>query len=484
MQGRDRVIQSDDSNLEQFGYKPQFHRVLGFFADFSIGYSYMSPLAGFYALFSYALATAGPAFFWTMPLVLLGHTVNALIFAEISSEYPIAGGVYQWSRRLVGERWGFLTGWMYFLALVGVAAGLAAGVAPYLAALIGIEATNTFDTCVALSIIILSAALNLIGTKVLGRMTELGVWAGLVGLAVCGGYMLCFARLQPFSVLFESFGAGEGHHTGAMLAASLLGIWIFFGHEACGDLAEEVHDASREVPRAMLTTMLAGGGSALLIALGMILAVPDMAGAVSGAVSNPADAALRAAIGPIGATAMLGCLMLVAFSATISVIASTSRLLFSMGRDRVIPFSVAMSRVNPRTGLPTAAVLAATVLPCMVLLVGGFAPHIAEAVISFATAGIYTTFTMVLIAGAFARFGGWVPSGPFRLGGFGWPLTVIALCFEVGALINLVWPRPASPDQSLVSVMLIPVVLLSVFCIGVVLAVRRPASLIGSSEGN
>lgn len=67
MQGRDRVIQSDDSNLEQFGYKPQFHRVLGFFADFSIGYSYMSPLAGFYALFSYALATAGPAFFGQCP---------------------------------------------------------------------------------------------------------------------------------------------------------------------------------------------------------------------------------------------------------------------------------------------------------------------------------------------------------------------------------------------------------------------------------
>lgn len=473
MAGDDPVIQPDDSNLEQFGYKPEFHRVLGFFADFSVGYSYMSPLAGFYALFAYALTTAGPSFFWTMPLVLLGHTVNALIFAEISSQYPIAGGVYQWARRLVGERWGFLTGWMYFLALVGVAAGLAAGVAPYLAALIGVEATNTFDSCVSLVIIVLSASLNLIGTKVLGKMSELGVWAGLIGLAVCGVYMLLFARVQPFHVLFEDFGVGAGHRTGAMLAASLLGIWIFFGHEACGDLAEEVHDASREVPRAMLTTMLAGGGSALLIALGMILAVPDMAGAVSGVVSNPADAALRNALGPMGATAMFGCLMLVAFSATISVIASTSRLLFSMGRDRMIPFSASMSHVNPRTGLPTAAVIAATVLPCVVLLVGSFAPHIAEAVINFATAGIYTTFTMVLLAAVFARLRGWSPSGPFNLGRYGWALTVIALAFEVGALINLVWPRPSSPDQSIVSVMLIPIVLIVVFCIGIAFSARQ-----------
>lgn len=205
----------------------------------------------------------------------------------------------------------------------------------------------------------------------------------------------------------------------------------------------------------------------------MILAVPDMAGAVSGAVSNPADAALRNALGPMGATAMFGCLMLVAFSATISVIASTSRLLFSMGRDRMIPFSASMSHVNPRTGLPTAAVIAATVLPCVVLLVGSFAPHIAEAVINFATAGIYTTFTMVLLAAVFARLRGWSPSGPFNLGRYGWALTVVALAFEVGALINLVWPRPSSPDQSIVSVMLIPIVLIIVFCIGIAFSAHQ-----------
>lgn len=57
---------------------------------------------------------------------------------------------------------------------------------------------------------------------------------------------------------------------------------------------------------------------------------------------------------------------------------------------------------------------------------------------------------MVLIAGALARLGGWIPAGPFHLGGFGWPLTVAVLCFEVGALINLIWPRPASVEQSFV----------------------------------
>lgn len=94
--------ETDDQRLRDFGYRPQFQRVLSLFGDFSLGYSYMSPIAGFYALFAFALATGGPSFFWTMPIVLLGMLFVTLVFAEASSQYPIAGGVYQWARRIGG----------------------------------------------------------------------------------------------------------------------------------------------------------------------------------------------------------------------------------------------------------------------------------------------------------------------------------------------------------------------------------------------
>lgn len=466
--------QSDDARLRELGYKPQFQRVLGLFGDFSLGYSYMSPIAGFYALFGYALVSAGPSFFWTMPLVLAGHTLVALVFAESASQYPIAGGVYQWARRLAGLRFGFLTGWMYLLALIGTIAGLAAGVAPYLGPLLGIESGPIFNAIAGIGMVALAAIFNLMGTKNLGRVTELGVWAGLLGLAVCGIYLLLFARVQPVSVLWESFGAGDGNRNAALLAASLIGIWIFFGHESCGDLAEEVKDASVKVPRAMMLTMGVGGASALLIALGMILAVPDMAAAVSGKVANPAEAVLQAALGPLGARAMLVCLLLVVFSATASVVASASRLLFSLGRDRLIFGSEAMSTINEKRGLPVPAVLTATFVPCFIVFCGVFAPDAATAIISFATAGIYTSFAMVVLAAVKARMEGWVPSGPFKLGVWGWPVTVAGLIFEVLAVINIVWPRPASADASFWTTYLIPIVLLIVFVLGL-LQLGRPA---------
>jgi amino acid transporter len=314
--------------------------------------------------------------------------------------------------------------------------------------------------------VLLAAAFNLVGTKTLARVTELGVWAGLLGLVVCGIYLLLFARVQSFDVLFQSFGAGDGNRTAALFAASLIGIWIFFGHESCGDLAEEVKNASRQVPRAMILTMVAGGGSALLIALGMILAVPDMAAAVSGKVTNPAEAVLVNAIGPWGAKAMLACLLLVVFSAAASVVASASRLLFSLGRDGLMPGSHLLATIDEARGLPVPAVVVATLIPCFIVFCGLFSPDAATAIISFATAGIYTAFAMVVVAAVLARGRGWVPSGHFTLGAWGWPVTILGLVFEAGAVINIIWPRPATPDASFYTTYLIPIVLAAVLVLG------------------
>ncbi|MGL5010037.1 MAG: APC family permease, partial [Paracoccaceae bacterium] len=325
--------------------------------------------------------------------------------------------------------------------------------------------TPQFNAIAGIGMVLLAAAFNLMGTRILSRITELGVWAGLAGLAVCGVYLLLFARVQSLDVLWQSFGAGDGDRTAALFAASLIGIWIFFGHEACGDLAEEVQDAGRQVPRAMILTMVAGGISALLIALGMILAVPDMAAAVRGEV-NPAEAALTQALGATGAKAMFVCLLLIVLSATVSVIASCSRLLFALGRDNLIFGSHLMAKIDEARGLPVPAVAVATLVPVGIVALGVFAPNAAAPIISFATAGIYTAFAMVVLGAVIARMGGWTPAGSFRLGALGWPITIAGLIFEVGAILNIIWPRPASADASFYATYLIPIALLVIIGLG------------------
>jgi amino acid transporter len=90
-----------------------------------------------YSLFDYGLATGGPAFFRTIPIVMLGQLFVLLTFAEIASQYPIAGGVYQWAKRLVGPKYAWFSGWMYTWALLVTIASIAFPVSTYVGPLLG-----------------------------------------------------------------------------------------------------------------------------------------------------------------------------------------------------------------------------------------------------------------------------------------------------------------------------------------------------------
>jgi amino acid transporter len=68
-------------------------------------------------------------------------------------------------------------------------------------------------------------------------------------------------------------------------------------------------------------------------------------------------------------------------------------------------------------------------------------------IISFAAVGIYISFQMVVLGALLARLKGWRPTGPFTLRGWGVTVNVLALIYGVGAIVNILWPRPATPND-------------------------------------
>ncbi len=106
----------DEADLAQFGYQQELHRSLGLFSSFATAFSYISPSTGIFTLFFLALGVAGGVMFWTWPVVILGQLFVALTFAELSSHYPIAGSVYQWTKYLAGRSYAWFTGWIYLFA--------------------------------------------------------------------------------------------------------------------------------------------------------------------------------------------------------------------------------------------------------------------------------------------------------------------------------------------------------------------------------
>lgn len=80
-----------DNGMEHFGYRESLDRGIGKFGSFAAGVSYISILTGTFQLFYFGFGTAGPAYLWSWPMVLLGQLAVALCFMELAAKYPVAG---------------------------------------------------------------------------------------------------------------------------------------------------------------------------------------------------------------------------------------------------------------------------------------------------------------------------------------------------------------------------------------------------------
>src|SRR5580698_9895870 len=197
-------IDHDAEQLRSLGYTSNFDRTMSKWENFSLGFTYLSPVVGVYTIFASAFVAGGPPMWWTYLLVGLGQLMVCLIFGEVVSQFPISGGLYPWARRLVGKRWAWMAGWVYAWALCCTMAGVATGVAPFLAQLFGVESTPIATTVIALALLAMTTMLNLSGTRLLARMAMFGFVCEIIGAIVVGGYLLLFARHQPLRVLIDT----------------------------------------------------------------------------------------------------------------------------------------------------------------------------------------------------------------------------------------------------------------------------------------
>ncbi|MCW7946965.1 hypothetical protein AAW14_34580 [Streptomyces hygroscopicus] len=433
---------ADTAQLASLGYQQQLTRALGLWQNFSVGFTYLSPLVGVYSLFAYGLATGGPAFVWSIPLVLAGQGLVMLTFSETASQYPLAGGIYQWAKRLVGPRYAWLSGWMYTWALLITVASVAFPIATYAGPLLGYPVNHTTTVLTAVAVIVLSGAVNLAGVKRLAFAATAGVVAEVAGTVVLGLYLLLFHHHHSVSVVGHTMGAGgSGGYLGAFLTAALFSVWIFFGFEACGDIAEEVKNPSRKIPRAMSMTLLVGGVATVILTLGLLLAVPDLGAVLSGKDTDPVGTVLSTSLGSVGSKFALALIVLGFVSCTLAIQAACTRLVYSFARDGVIAGSRALSTLHPKFHMPPGAIAVATLIPAGITLM----PSATVArIITFAVVGIYVGFQSVVVASLIGRFRGWSPSGAFRLGRWGWAVNLLGLLYGIAAIVVLCLKTPAN----------------------------------------
>jgi amino acid transporter len=433
---------SDDAYLRQFGVEPRLKRVLGFVTGSLFAVAFQGPTTGALLITGATLAFGGPAFIWAIPLVFLFQFIVALNWAELSSHYPLTGGIYQWSKYLGGEALGWFTGLFYLVAILLVMPAVGLVVSIVLSSLFpsAIKFTTTTQVVISLLAIVATAIIISSSVRLVALINSVGVVLELAILVVVA-FLLLFHRHQGLGVLGDTGGtAGSSSYLWPFLVVVALVLTQLVGFETAGAFAEETRQ-SRIRPSQAILAGCAGTALVLFVFdLCLLLALPNVgAGMKEGEELIPG--VLTEAFGSAGQKIFLVGALIAVMSTSIATLAAIVRTMYGMARDGQLPGSAALLRLSPRTNEPIIIIVVATLLSMVPLLVVKKIPVIIAAI----TALILVPYLMVLGALLVRRLRGWPgKDAPFSLGRWGVPLTGVSIIWVVLVILDALWPRAAT----------------------------------------
>jgi urea carboxylase system permease len=453
---------SDAEQLARFGYRQELQRELGAFSSFAAGFSYISILTGMFATSVFGFLFAGPAFIWTWPFVFFGQLMVAMQFAELSAHYPLAGSAYQWSKQIAGRAWAWQTGWIYLWAQLVTVASVAVvwqTLLPQISPkfqLVGSAANsgNVFSSDFAenaiilgMVMVVLSTLINMAGIRVMSRVNNVGVLAELIGAAGLVVIFLIHVNRSPGDVLTNTAGTGSAHtlgYLGALLVGAFMPLYVFYGFDTAGSLAEETSDPRRKAPRAILQAISTAGVMGFLLILFGTMAVSDAL------YSQPTSLGLASitknVLGDTWGNIFLADGALAVFVCCLAIHAMSVRMMFSMSRDNNLPFAKQLAHVSGRRRVPLVPALFTGVVALLLLAFNIYNRAAFQTIIASAIILIYAAYAGVTIPLLRRRLEGW-PNGLstgrrlFSLGKWGLLTNAIAVVYGLAMIVNLLWPR-------------------------------------------
>lgn len=134
------------------------------FSALSVAFAFVSPIVALYSVLGAGLDAAGPAFIWGGLILYAGQFVVVLTLGVLASKWSDAGGIYQWSRNLLGRRYGWFASWTYICTLLITLPAVAYAGAVLVPPIFDVQAASTGTvTWIAIGLLVASTLVNLAG---------------------------------------------------------------------------------------------------------------------------------------------------------------------------------------------------------------------------------------------------------------------------------------------------------------------------------
>ncbi|NVM44991.1 MAG: amino acid permease [Candidatus Lokiarchaeota archaeon] len=367
--------------MEEVKKRPELKRRISLFGVTVYGVGNVLG-AGIYALIGEVVGITGNLSWLAFILASVTGALTGLSYAELSAMFPKSAAEFVYTEKAFKIRLlSFLLGWIIIFSGILSAATVALGFAGYLAALIGFSPI-ILVVIFAVILIVIVSLINFVGIRA-------STWTNIIfTLIEASGLIFIIIIGIPYLGTVNYFVLPIGGSFGAIFSAVALIFFAYIGFEDIANVAEEVKEPTRNLPRAIIYSIIITTVLYCLTALSVVSILQDNPIADPQA---PLNSVATIAIGPIGGIIMSFIALFATANTVLIMMIVTSRMMYGMARDKALPDG--LSKISPKFKTPAVAILVTmilTMIPLGLYFIGDIST-IADATVF----GVLITFFLV-----------------------------------------------------------------------------------------
>ncbi|MBC9720945.1 MAG: amino acid permease [Lactobacillus sp.] len=398
-------------SLERYlGTDKHFVKTLGAFDLLTIGIGAVIGTGIFILPGTVAAKEAGPGVTLSFLIAALVCTLASMCYAELSSSIPVAGSAYSYGNILYGEVIGWILGWALILEYMLSVAAVSAGWASYFNSLLhsfGLHIPHHFegpfdplnDTYLNLWAVISVLLIGILLSRGMKASMKFNNAAVLIKIAI----IFTFIGVGLFFIKPKNYQPFTPYGTTGVLRGATTVFFAFLGFDVVSSSAAEVKNPKKNMPIGIIGTLIV----AALLYMGVSVVLTGMVNYKQLDVANPVAYALKvvnqgwvADLLSIGAIVGMSTMML-------TMIYSSSRLIYSIGRDGLLPSF--LGKID-KHGLPENALWIVTIV---IAIMGGL--FSLKELTSLVSIGTLLAFTFVSFGVILLRRRKDIPEGDFKV---------------------------------------------------------------------
>ncbi|KAJ5091663.1 hypothetical protein NUU61_006533 [Penicillium alfredii] len=450
-----------DEALARMGYKSELPRNLSMTSILGLSFAIMAAPFGLSTTLYITLSDGlSVTILWGWVFVTLISIAIAASLAEICAVYPTAGGVYYWSAMLSTRRWAplmsFIDGWLTLVGNWTVTLSIIFSGGQLILSAISLWdetfVANAWQTVLMFWAVMLFCALvNIFCSRYLDLINKVCIfWTAASVIVILVTLLTMADHRRDGEFVFGHYDAStSGWPSGwAFFVGLLQAAYTLTGYGMVAAMCEEVQNPHREVPKAIVLSVVAAGITGLFYLIPILFVMPDVKMLRKVASGQPIGLLFKTVTGSAGGGFGLLFLILgIMIFAGIGSLTAASRCTYAFARDGAIPGFRLWRRVNPKLDVPVWAVILSATIDGLLGLIYFGSTAAFNSFTGVATICLSTSYGLPIFI-SLVRGRRDVRGSSFSLGSFGYVINAITIAWILLAVALFCMPVTLPVDPS------------------------------------